>query len=74
MIDYQPLEPIDPRDAFTVTPGTEPEATRSEAASQAALLVAARAGVLGQEDEIEELESARARMGRLTERARTRRS
>jgi hypothetical protein len=56
MIDYQPLEPIDPRDAFTVTPGTEPEATRSEAASQAALLVAARAGVLGQEDEIEELE------------------
>jgi hypothetical protein len=56
MIDYQPLEPIDPRDAFTVTPGPDPERARSEAASQAALLVAARAGVLGQEDEIVELE------------------
>jgi hypothetical protein len=56
MIDYQPLEPIDPRDAFTVTPGPAPETTRSEAASQAALLLAARAGVLGQDDEIEELE------------------
>lgn len=56
MTDYQPLEPIDPRDAFTVTPGPEPEETRSAAASQAALLLAARAGVLGQEDEIDELE------------------
>jgi hypothetical protein len=54
--DYQPLEPIDPREAFGVTPGPEAGATRSTAASQAALLLAARAGVLGQEDEIEELE------------------
>jgi hypothetical protein len=44
---YQPLEPIDPRDAFTVVPRPESESTRSVAASQAALLLAARAGVLG---------------------------
>ena len=56
MTDYQPLEPIDPRDAFTVTPGPDPQMNRSEAASQAALLVAARAGVLGQHDEIDELQ------------------
>lgn len=56
MTKYQPLEPIDPREAFGVTPGPEAEATRSTAASQAALLLAARAGVLGQEDEIKELE------------------
>jgi hypothetical protein len=56
MIEYQPLQPIDPRDAFTVTPGPAPDTDRSEAASQAALLLAARAGVLGQEDEIVEIE------------------
>ncbi|HWL48757.1 MAG TPA: hypothetical protein VNT92_02690 [Acidimicrobiia bacterium] len=56
MPEYQPLEPIDPREAFGVTPGPEAVETRSTAASQAALLLAARAGVLGQEDEIEELE------------------
>lgn len=52
---YQPLEPIDPRDAFTVTPRLDSEGTQSAAASQAALLLAARAGVLGQEDEIAEI-------------------
>ena len=56
MPEYQPLEPIDPREAFGATPGPEAAVTRSPLASQAALLLAARAGVLGQEDEIEELE------------------
>jgi hypothetical protein len=55
MID-QPLEPIDPRDAFTVTPRLDSEGTQSVAASQAALLLATRAGVLGQEAELAELE------------------
>ncbi len=60
------LEPIDPRDAFTVTPEpvdgdarlvaptTVLEATESAAASQAALLLSARAGVLGVGDEFDE--------------------
>jgi hypothetical protein len=52
----QPLQPIDPRDAFTVTPRLDSEGTQSFAASQAALLLAARAGVLGQEEELGELE------------------
>jgi hypothetical protein len=52
----QPLKPIDPRDAFTVTPRIDSEATQSDAASQAALLLATRAGVLGQEAELAELE------------------
>jgi hypothetical protein len=52
----QPLEPIDPRDAFTVTPRLDSEGTQSVAASQAALLLATRAGVLGQEAELAELE------------------
>ncbi|MFZ0015296.1 MAG: hypothetical protein WAL25_14410 [Acidimicrobiia bacterium] len=52
----QPLEPIDPRDAFTVTPRLDSETTQSVAASQAALLLATRAGVLGQETELAELE------------------
>lgn len=56
MPDYQPLEPIDPREAFGAVPGPEAAPSRSAIASQAALLLAARAGVLGQEDEIEELE------------------
>jgi hypothetical protein len=51
----RPLEPIDPRDAFSVTPRLDSEATQSFAASQAALLLAARAGVLGQETKLEEL-------------------
>ena len=53
----QPLEPIDPRDAFTVTPRLDSESTQSVAASQAALLLATRAGVLGQEAELAELEA-----------------
>ncbi|MEN8235438.1 MAG: hypothetical protein ABFR89_11020 [Actinomycetota bacterium] len=44
---YQRLEPIDPRDAFTVTPSLDSESTQAAAASQAALLLSARAGVLG---------------------------
>ncbi|HEX2405401.1 MAG TPA: hypothetical protein VHM29_11930, partial [Acidimicrobiia bacterium] len=56
MPDYESLEPIDPREAFGAAPGPEAEPSRSAIASQAALLLAARAGVLGQEDEIEELE------------------
>jgi hypothetical protein len=52
----QPLDPIDPRDAFHVTPRLDSEGTQSAAASQAALLLAARAGVLGQESKLAELE------------------
>ncbi|MFQ5555287.1 MAG: hypothetical protein ACE5GC_07965 [Acidimicrobiia bacterium] len=50
---YRSLEPIDPRDAFTVTPRVDVESTLSAAASQAALLLAARAGVLGSTKEAE---------------------
>ena len=57
----QPLEPIDPRDAFTVTPRIDSEATQSVAASQAALLLATRAGVLGQHAKLAELEGEVAR-------------
>ncbi|MDJ0812415.1 MAG: hypothetical protein QNJ23_01705 [Woeseiaceae bacterium] len=46
-MSYQRFEPIDPRDAFTVTARPDDEATQSAAASQAALLLAIRAGVLG---------------------------
>jgi hypothetical protein len=53
----QALEPIDPRDAFSVTPRLDSEGTQSFAASQAALLLAARAGVLGQEAQLAELET-----------------
>ena len=53
----QPLEPIDPRDAFTVTPRLDSETTQSVAASQAALLLATRAGVLGQDAELAKLEA-----------------
>lgn len=45
------LEPIDPRDAFRVLPTPEVEAVDSVAASQAALLLAAREGVLGISEE-----------------------
>ena len=44
---YRELEPIDPRDAFTVSPHVDSESTQAAAASQAALLLSARAGVLG---------------------------
>lgn len=43
---YQRLEPIDPREAFDVVPTEDSATTRSAAASQAALLLAARAGVV----------------------------
>jgi hypothetical protein len=48
---YSPLETIDPRDAYTVIARPEDESTQSAAASQAALLLAVLAGVLGQEVE-----------------------
>ncbi|MEA3501271.1 MAG: hypothetical protein U9R47_00735 [Actinomycetota bacterium] len=48
---YQLPEPIDPRDAFTVTPSMDSESTQPAAASQSALLLSARAGVLGVDDE-----------------------
>jgi hypothetical protein len=52
----RPLDPIDPREAFEVTPRLDSEGTQSHAASQAALLLATRAGVLGQEEKLAELE------------------
>ena len=51
---YQPFDPMDPRDAFTVTPDPALESARSVAASQAALILSARAGVLGVGDEFDE--------------------
>ena len=51
---YSRLEPIDPRDAFTVLARPDDESTQSAAASQAALLLALRAGVLGREVEMPE--------------------
>ena len=47
-MSYHRFEPIDPRDAFMVTARPDDDATRSAAASQAALLLAIRAGVLGE--------------------------
>ena len=47
---YQQLEPLDPRDAFEVVASPDRESTQSAAASQAALLLAARTGVLGVTD------------------------
>ncbi len=59
-MDYQPFEPIDPRDAFTITLDPALESAQSAAASQAALLLSARAGVLGVGDEFDgEAEEAR---------------
>ncbi|MEA2023049.1 MAG: hypothetical protein U9N79_02025 [Actinomycetota bacterium] len=52
-MEYQELEPIDPRDAFTVMPSADVESTQAAAASQSALLLSARAGVLGVDDEAE---------------------
>ena len=48
---YQVPDPIDPRDAFTVTPEVDSESTQPAAASQSALLLSARAGVLGVSEE-----------------------
>ena len=48
---YQVPDPIDPRDAFTVTPHVDSESTQPAAASQSALLLSARAGVLGVSEE-----------------------
>ncbi len=57
---YQPFDPMDPRDAFTVTPDPALESAQSVAASQAALILSARAGVLGVGDEFDEdVEEAR---------------
>ena len=53
---YQRFEPVDPRDAFTVTARPDDESTQSVAASQAALLLAIRAGVLGEVATAEKLE------------------
>lgn len=44
---YHAYEPIDPRDAFEITARSDSESTQDAAASQAALLLSARAGVLG---------------------------
>jgi len=46
-MSYRRYEPIDPREAFTVTARVDAEDTQSAAASQAAYLLAIRAGVLG---------------------------
>ena len=51
---YQVPDPIDPRDAFTVTPEVDSESTQPAAASQSALLLSARAGVLGVSEETKE--------------------
>ncbi len=51
---YQRMEPIDPREAFTVTARLDSESTQSAAASQAAMLLALRAGVLGVTSETEQ--------------------
>jgi hypothetical protein len=55
-VSYQRFEPVDPRDAFTVTARPDDEATQSAAASQAALLLSMRAGVLGEVATAEKLE------------------
>lgn len=47
-MSYTPYEPIDPREAFTVMARAGDQEAESVAASQAALLLAIRAGVLGQ--------------------------
>ena len=52
-MSYEQLEPIDPRDAFTMTPRLDSESSYSAAASQAAMLLALRNGVLGAKPETE---------------------
>jgi pimeloyl-ACP methyl ester carboxylesterase len=46
-MSYKELEPIDPREAFTMRPRLDSESSYSAAASQAAMLLALRTGVLG---------------------------
>jgi pimeloyl-ACP methyl ester carboxylesterase len=50
-VRYQVPDPVDPRDAFTVMPEVGSESTQPAAASQSALLLSARAGVLGVSEE-----------------------
>lgn len=52
---YRQYGPIDPRDAFTVTARADDEGTQSAAASQAALLLAIRSGVLGDTATVEKI-------------------
>ena len=47
---YQRYQPMDPRDAFEVMARPDSESTQDAAAAQPALLLSARAGVLGVED------------------------
>lgn len=54
-MSYHAYEPIDPRDAFTVTAREDDDSTQSAAASQAALLLAIRSGVLGDSPTSEKL-------------------
>jgi hypothetical protein len=54
-MSYEHLEPIDPRDAFTITPRLDSESSYSAACSQAAMLLALRTGVLGETLEIERM-------------------
>jgi len=54
-MSYTPYEPIDPREAFTVMARAGDDEAESVAASQAALLLAVRAGVLGQTATTEKL-------------------
>ena len=56
-MSYEPLEPIDPRDAFTVSPRLDSESSYSAAASQAAMLLALRCGVLGTYSAIEQFDT-----------------
>lgn len=48
---YQRYQPIDPREAFDVAARVDSESTQDAAASQAALLLSARAGVIGVGDD-----------------------
>jgi hypothetical protein len=54
-VSYHQYEPIDPRDAFTITAREADDSTWSAAASQAALLLAIRSGVLGDVPTVEKL-------------------
>jgi hypothetical protein len=53
-VAYQQYEPMDPREAFQEMPSVFSESTQSAAASQAALLLAVRGGVLGVPDDVRE--------------------
>lgn len=61
-MSYLDYRPIDPRDAFEVTARPDAETTQDAAAAQAALLLTARAGVMGMEaEEVARLETAEER-------------